>query len=95
MFGLWPAQLPGFAFLAYATSRGRILIYRRLYLPTSRTGGRERCRRADIDDTAGFETKMAMAKSMVRRTIADMGPCQPCPAVRFPARTLPLPWESG
>ncbi len=33
-------------FLAYATDRGRTLIDRRLYLPTSWTDDRERCRRA-------------------------------------------------
>ncbi|WP_193475588.1 IS701 family transposase, partial [Streptomyces griseomycini] len=36
-------------FLAYATSRGRTLIDRRLYLPTSWTDDRDRCRRAGID----------------------------------------------
>jgi SRSO17 transposase len=35
-------------FLAYATDRGRTLIDRRLYLPTSWTDDRERCRRAGI-----------------------------------------------
>ncbi len=54
-------------FLAYATSRGRTLIDRRLYLPTSWTDDRDRCRRAGIDDTVGFTTKVAMAKAMVRR----------------------------
>jgi hypothetical protein len=32
---------------------------------------RERCRRAGIGDEVAFETKVAMAKSMVRRVIAD------------------------
>jgi hypothetical protein len=36
--------------LGYATARGRTLIDRRLYLPTSWTDDRERCRRAGIDD---------------------------------------------
>lgn len=61
-------------FLAYTTSRGRTLIDRRLYLPTSWTDDRERCRRAGIDDTVVFETKVAMAKSMVRRAIAGKVP---------------------
>lgn len=43
-------------FLAYAASRGRTLIDRRLYLPTSWTDDRDRCRRAGIDDAVGFET---------------------------------------
>lgn len=61
-------------FLAYATGRGRTLIDRRLYLPTSWTDDRDRGRRAGIDDTVRFETKVAMAKAMVRRAIADKVP---------------------
>src|SRR5436190_4928744 len=51
-------------FLAYATSSGRTLIDRQLYLPTSWTDDRDRCRRAGIDDEVGFETKVVMAKKM-------------------------------
>lgn len=61
-------------FLAYAAGGGRTLIDRRLYLPTSWTDDRERCRRAGIDDEVGFETKVVMAKKMVRRAIADKIP---------------------
>ena len=61
-------------FLAYATGRGRTLIDRRLYLPTSWTDDRERCRRAGIDDSVAFETKVAMAKAMVRRALAEKIP---------------------
>ncbi|MFH8445918.1 IS701 family transposase [Streptomyces sp. NPDC018026] len=61
-------------FLAYATDRGRTLIDRRLYLPTSWTDDPERCRRAGIGDEVAFETKVAMAKAMVRRAIADKVP---------------------
>ncbi|GAA3289644.1 hypothetical protein GCM10020295_02020 [Streptomyces cinereospinus] len=61
-------------FLAYATGRGRTLIDRRLYLPTSWTDDRDRCRRAGIDDSVTFETKVAMAKAMVRRAIAEKIP---------------------
>ncbi len=61
-------------FLAYATDRGRTLIDRRLYLPTSWTDDRGRCRRADITDDVAFETMVAMAKAMVRRAIADKIP---------------------
>jgi SRSO17 transposase len=61
-------------FLAYATARGRTLIDRRLYLPTSWTDDRDRCRRAGIDDSVAFETKVAMAKAMVRRAVADKVP---------------------
>ncbi|WP_223778822.1 IS701 family transposase [Streptomyces sp. 135] len=55
-------------------SRGRTLIDRRLYLPTSWTDDRERCRQAGIKDTVAFETKVAMAKAMVRRAIHDRIP---------------------
>lgn len=61
-------------FLAYAAGRGRTLIDRRLYLPTSWTEDRERCRRAGIGDEIVFETKVAMAKAMVRKAIADRIP---------------------
>uniref|UniRef100_UPI003F4912A7 IS701 family transposase n=1 Tax=Streptomyces sp. CA-141956 TaxID=3240051 RepID=UPI003F4912A7 len=61
-------------FLAYATGRGRTLIDRRLYLPASWTDDRERCRRAGIDDTAVFETKVAMARAMVRRASEEKIP---------------------
>lgn len=61
-------------FLAYATDRGRTLIDRRLYLPTSWTDAPERCRRAGIGDDVAFETKVAMARAMVRRAIADKVP---------------------
>jgi SRSO17 transposase len=61
-------------FLAYATDRGRTLIDRRLYLPTSWTDDRDRCRQAGINDDVAFETKVAMAKAMVRRAIADKIP---------------------
>ncbi|MEE4599616.1 transposase, partial [Streptomyces sp. DSM 41524] len=61
-------------FLAYATDRGRTLIDRRLYLPTSWTDGRERCRWAGIDDSVAFATKVAMAKEMIRQAIRDKIP---------------------
>ena len=61
-------------FLASATDRGRTLNDRRLYLPTSRTHGRESRRRAGINDEVAFETKVAVAKVMVRRAIADKIP---------------------
>lgn len=51
-------------FLAYAAPLGRTLIDCRLYLPTSWTDDRERCRRVGIDDTVVFETKVAMAPAI-------------------------------
>lgn len=61
-------------FLAYAGARGRTLIDRRLYLPTSWTDDRERCRAAGIEDTVAFETKVVIAKAMVRRAITEKIP---------------------
>lgn len=61
-------------FPAYATGRGRMLNDRRLYLPTSWTDDRERCRRASIGDEVASETKVAMAKAMVRKAVTDRIP---------------------
>jgi SRSO17 transposase len=61
-------------FLAYATNRGRALIDRRLYLPASWTGDRQRCRRAGVEDAIGFATKVAIAREMVRRAITEKIP---------------------
>ncbi|MGZ9928685.1 IS701 family transposase [Streptomyces sp. NC-S4] len=61
-------------FLAYASCRGRTLIDRRLYVSASWTEDRDRCRRAGIDDTVVFETKVATARAMVRRAIAEKIP---------------------
>ncbi|MFJ2102961.1 IS701 family transposase [Streptomyces anulatus] len=61
-------------FLAYAGERGRTLIDRRLYLPTSWTDDPQRCRAAGIEDTVAFETKVAIAKTMVRRAITERIP---------------------
>ncbi|MFD9522157.1 IS701 family transposase [Streptomyces sp. NPDC059979] len=61
-------------FLAYAGARGRTLIDRRLYLPTSWTADRERCRAAGIEDEVAFETKVVIAKAMVSRAIAERIP---------------------
>lgn len=54
-------------FFGYATARGRTLIDRRLYPPASWTCDRERCRRAGVGDEVMFETKVAVAKAMVRK----------------------------
>jgi SRSO17 transposase len=43
-------------------------------LPTFWTDDRGRCRRAGIDDSVAFETKVAMPKTMVRRAITDQIP---------------------
>ncbi|MFG2042185.1 IS701 family transposase [Dactylosporangium sp. NPDC048998] len=57
-------------FLAYATSKGRALIDRELYLPVSWTGDRDRCRKAAIPDEVEFATKPQQARMMLERAIA-------------------------
>jgi SRSO17 transposase len=44
-------------FAAYATSRGRALVDRELYLPKSWTEDRDRCRAAKVPDEREFRTK--------------------------------------
>jgi SRSO17 transposase len=56
-------------FLCYATSRGRALIDRELYLPKSWTGDRDRCRRAAVPDAVEFATKPQQAQAMLERAI--------------------------
>ncbi|WP_189249963.1 IS701 family transposase [Streptosporangium pseudovulgare] len=56
-------------FLAYASSRGRALIDRELYLPASWTDDRARCRQAGIDDHVRFATKHQLAKAMLTRAL--------------------------
>ncbi|MFI1184648.1 IS701 family transposase [Streptomyces sp. NPDC020799] len=58
-------------FAAYATTRGRALVDRELYLPKSWTDDRERCRAAKVPDERGFATKGALAKRLVLRALAS------------------------
>ncbi|WP_308346420.1 IS701 family transposase [Streptomyces sp. ISL-66] len=58
-------------FAAYATSRGHALVDRELYLPTSWTNDRERCRAARIPDERDFTTKNDLARTMVLRAQAS------------------------
>jgi hypothetical protein len=44
-------------FTAYATTRGRALVERELYLPGSWTDGRDRCAAAHTPDECTFATK--------------------------------------
>jgi SRSO17 transposase len=57
-------------FLAYASSRGRALIDRELYLPVSWINDRDRCRKAQIPDEVAFATKPHQARVMLERAIA-------------------------
>ncbi len=58
-------------FAAYATTRGRALVDRELYLPKSWTDDRERCRAAKVPDERAFATKGQLAKRLVLRALAS------------------------
>ncbi|MFD4144724.1 IS701 family transposase [Streptomyces sp. NPDC058572] len=56
-------------FLAYASTKGRALIDRELYLPASWTDDRERCRDAGIPGEVSFATKTEHFKAMLLRAV--------------------------
>jgi len=57
-------------FLAYASTRGRALIDRELYVPKdSWCADRDRCRGAGIPDELGFATKPELARRMIERAL--------------------------
>src|SRR5438067_2302253 len=56
-------------FCAYATSKGRALIDRELYVPKSWTADRERCREAAVPDEVEFATKPVLAQQMLARAL--------------------------
>jgi SRSO17 transposase len=56
-------------FLAYATSRGRALIDRELYLPKSWIADGERRREAAIGDQIEFATKAVLAQALLGRAL--------------------------
>jgi SRSO17 transposase len=56
-------------FCAYATSKGRALIDRELYLPKSWIADRDRCREAAIPDDVEFATKTGLARAMLGRAL--------------------------
>nr|WP_234441733.1 IS701 family transposase [Streptomyces sp. WM6386] len=58
-------------FAAYASSKGRALVDRELYLPKSWTEDRERCRTAKVPDEREFATKGQLARHMVLRALAS------------------------
>jgi SRSO17 transposase len=57
-------------FLAYASTKGRALIDRELYLPTGWTEDRDRCAAAGIPDDVGFATKPQLGVAMLARARA-------------------------
>jgi SRSO17 transposase len=58
-------------FAAYASSRGRVLVDRDLYLPKSWAEDRERCRAAKVPDEREFSTKGELARHIVLRCLAS------------------------
>jgi SRSO17 transposase len=56
-------------FCAYASSKGRALIDRELYLPKSWTGDRDRCREAGVPDEVQFAAKPELARLMLGRAL--------------------------
>ena len=57
-------------FLAYASTKGRALIDRELYLPRSWTDDRDRCATAAVPDEVDFATKPEQARAMIERAVA-------------------------
>jgi SRSO17 transposase len=56
-------------FLAYATTKGRTLIDRELYLPKTWVADRDRCRAAAVPDEVEFATKTVLAQQMLARAL--------------------------
>jgi SRSO17 transposase len=56
-------------FLAYATSKGRTLIDRDVYLPRVWTDDRDRCDAAGVPDDVGFATKISLGRRMLARAL--------------------------
>jgi SRSO17 transposase len=56
-------------FLTYAAPRGHTVLDRALYLPSSWTDDRARCRAAGIPDDVAFATKPALAQAMLARAL--------------------------
>jgi SRSO17 transposase len=56
-------------FLAYASSRGRALMDRDVYVPKSWTDDRDRCRAAGVPDHVKFATKIALGRRMLTRAL--------------------------
>jgi SRSO17 transposase len=57
-------------FLSYASSRGRALIDRRIYLPRAWTDDSGRCTAAGIPDQVEFSTKPGLALHMITAAVA-------------------------
>src|SRR5262249_13865678 len=60
----------GSVFLAYASTNGRALIDRAVYLPASWTDDPRRCAAAGIPADIGFATKITLGRQMLARALA-------------------------
>jgi SRSO17 transposase len=56
-------------FLAYAASRGRMLLDREIYLPQQWTTDRKRCQEAGVPEEVEFATKLVLARRMLERAL--------------------------
>lgn len=63
-------------FLAYASRRGHTLIDRRVYLPKSWTGDRDRCEQAGVPDDVAFATRSELADDMITAAVAALVPAR-------------------
>jgi SRSO17 transposase len=63
-------------FLAYASRHGHTLIDRRVYLPDSWTGDRERCRQAGVPDQVQFATRSQLADDMITAAVQARVPAR-------------------
>jgi SRSO17 transposase len=63
-------------FLAYASRHGHTLIDRRVYLPKSWTGDRQRCERAGVSDDVVFATRSELADDMITAAVKALVPAR-------------------
>ena len=63
-------------FLAYASRHGHTLIDRRVYLPKSWTGDRDRCEQAGVPDDVAFAIRSELADDMITAAVAALVPAR-------------------
>src|SRR5947199_6542130 len=63
-------------FLGYATSKGRALVDRALYLPKEWAGDGERRAEAGVPEEVAFATKIGLARRMIDRAVAAGVPAE-------------------
>lgn len=62
-------------FLAYTSSRGRVLLDRELYLPAGWAEDQARREEAGVPQQVSFQTKPQLAKAMLQRALEGSVPC--------------------